>query len=141
MAADDNTVAAWLARLAPGVPAEIDGETVTLTPRPGGAELSAVLYAPSNGERLNAALRLGFSSALHFDAGLRLSEDGNNLLLSQWLPGVTHWSQAAQPLETLLNQVAYWRLNLAPQPAANSGQSPRQRQELRMRMALAKGIP
>lgn len=56
----------------------------------------------------------GFSSAIDFDAGLGQSADGGSLTLTQWLPGVASWRQAADALERLLNQVSALRAELEP---------------------------
>jgi hypothetical protein len=38
----------------------------------------------------------------------------NSLTLTQWLPGVSSWRQAADALESLLNQLSVWRAAVSP---------------------------
>lgn len=108
MRADAN-VDQWLQGLPLNQPVEVDGESAYLNIHPGGAELGAYLvhaYAPV---QLQDAMRLGFASALTYQAGLAVTPDGHSLVLTQWLPGVASWSQAVVPLENLLNQLSEWR--------------------------------
>ncbi len=128
----DDDIAQWLQAQPLDEPVEIDGEFIYLAPQQDGAELGAVLthgYAPA---QLQDALRLGFQSALQFDAGLGRSADGRDLVLTQWLPQVGGWLDAAEPLEQLLNQLGMWRAALGPrQAAALPGAAQRSEQRLR----------
>jgi len=96
----------------------VDGESVYLKIHLGGAELGATLLRSCTQIQLRNALRIGFTSALTHDAGLAQAPDGRALLLTQWLPGVRSWPEAAGALENLLNQLALWRAALAPPDAA-----------------------
>jgi len=87
----------------------IDGESVYLRVHRDGAELGAHFLAPVSERELQEALQLGFQSALEFDAGWALSDDGDTLLLTQWLPGVQDWTEVPDALELLLNQVELLR--------------------------------
>jgi hypothetical protein len=82
---------------------------VILRPGAGGAALGVVLVETSTDDAVRAALRLAFSSAIEFAAGLAFSADGRCLLLSTWLPGVTAWPAARPALADLLDQCAAWR--------------------------------
>ena len=132
----DDDIDEWLQKQPLDEPLEIDGERFYLNVHQGGAELGAYLIDEFVPEQLQDALRLGFRSAIHFDAGLGVSADGSSLVLTQWLPEVSNWSEAAQPLENLLNQLSMWRAALAPerpQPANSAGN----RDEQRLRMLFA----
>lgn len=116
----DEELAQWLRAQPLDAPVAIDGESVYLAIHRDGAELGAYLTRAYTQEQLQQALRQGFSSAIDFDAGLGQSSDGDSLVLTQWLPGVTGWPQAAQPLDNLLNQLTLWRAALAPPPSTRA---------------------
>ncbi|MGZ5858992.1 MAG: hypothetical protein ACXWJK_17320 [Burkholderiaceae bacterium] len=112
----------WLQAQPLNSPIEISGESVYLNVEAGGAELGGYLLHGYVQRQLREALLQGFSSAIEFDAGVGITPDGS-LALTQWLPGVTSWQQAALPLEKLLNQLTVWRDVLNPsavKPAAPS---------------------
>lgn len=135
MAGTDD-IAQWLDRQPLNSPIDIDGETVYLNLHRQGAELGAYLMRFHTQEQLREALKQGFSSAISFEAGLGLSPDGTSLVLSQWLPAVGAWNQAAEPLENLLNQLAAWRAALAP-PITTRIAQPVDRNERRLRRMFA----
>jgi hypothetical protein len=123
---------------------EVGGEYVYMQRYPSGSVLGAYLFDSHTPERLQAALNVGFSSALQFDAGLGFSDDGNSLVLSTWLPNVDSWLGAAVALENLLNQLAFLR-EVLPQwtvasevPARSVRGSVASRDELRMRALFAR---
>lgn len=126
----------WLQAQPLDTPVEISGESVYLKVEANGAELGAFLLHGHVQSQLREAMLQGFSSAIDFDAGLGQSADGNSLTLTQWLPGVSSWWQAADALESLLNQLSVWRAALEPAvrvPAANI----RSRSEDRLRKSFA----
>lgn len=94
-------------------PVAVDGETVYLRLYQDGAELGAQFLEAANGRQLQDAVQLGFQSALAFDAGWGLSDDGETLLLTRWLPGAQGWADAAEALEQLLAQVELLRTLVA----------------------------
>lgn len=104
----------WLQAQPLGELVEVDGESVYLQPYGGGTELGAVLIHSCTPGQIRDALQQGFASAMHYGAGLALSADGEKLLLTQWLPYVSGWAQAADSLEALLNQLEAWRAELVP---------------------------
>ena len=81
---------------------------------PGRRELGALLVHDFSEAQLQDALRHGFDMAITFDAGFGLSVEGRSLCLSQWLPGVRSWIEAAEPLEKLLNQAEMLRTSFDP---------------------------
>jgi len=99
----------WLQSLPLGEPVDIDGESVYLKPDGDGAELGVEFLEEASEEQIQDALQKGFQMAMEFDAGWALAPDGGKLLLAQWLPRVTDWTEAADALELLLNQVAMLR--------------------------------
>lgn len=103
-----------LAALPVGVLVSHAGEQVILQPGVDGAGLGVVLLAGFSDEAMRGALRLAFSSAVVFDAGLAISADGRHLLLSTWIPGVATWPAAHDALARLLDQCAAWRAQLLP---------------------------
>ncbi|SFL98115.1 hypothetical protein [Rugamonas rubra] len=135
----DEEIAQWLREQPLDEPVEIDGEFVYLAPRQDGAELGAILVHAYSPAQLQEALRLGFQSALHFDAGLGHTADGRNLVLTRWLPRVDGWIDAAAQLEQLLDQLAMWRAALGPRQAALPGAE--QRSEQRLRQMLSGAAP
>ena len=114
---------AGLAALPIGVLCAHAGERVILRPGAGGAELGVVLLDTATIDAVRAALRLAFSSAVAFEAGLAFSADGRHLLLSTWLPGVAGWPQARAALADLLDQCAAWHALMpgAASPARPAG--------------------
>jgi hypothetical protein len=104
----------WLEELLLEIPVSIGGESVYLKTYPEGAELGAYLIRAYTDEQLEAVLKQGFQSAIEFEAGFSLSPDEDDLLLTQWLPGVRDWLEAAAPLENLLDQITMLRAALAP---------------------------
>jgi hypothetical protein len=118
---------------------EIDGKHVYLKRHSSGSELGVYLLEDYTGEQLRAALQQGFASAMQFDAGLSTSEDGNALLLTQWLPGVSSWAEVAIPLEKLLNQLETWRTVLAMPEDKRAFLNAPDRNAERFRMLLSKG--
>lgn len=113
------------------------GEQVILRPGPAGAKLGIVLCPATAHDTVRAALRLGFSSAVVFDAGLATSADGRHVLLSRWLPGVTAWPAAQEPLARLLDQCAAWRAWLQkPGPGAPPADPPFDQAGARQRARL-----
>lgn len=126
----------WLQAQPLDTPIDINGESVYLNVEANGAELGAYLLHGHVQSQLREALLQGFSSAIEFDAGLAQSADGNSLTLTQWLPGVSSWEQAAHALENLLNQLSVWRAELKPAariPVVNA----RSRTEERLRRSFA----
>jgi hypothetical protein len=126
----------WLDRLPLNEPVEIDGDWVYLNIHPRGAELGAYLVSAHTPAQLQDAMRLGFASALTYQAGLAVTPDGNALVLTQWLPAVDSWPQAVQPLENLLNQLSLWRATLAPSETPRFSDAG-DRNERRLRTLLA----
>lgn len=90
-------------------PVSIHGESVYLRLEQDGAELGAYFLEAPTDRQLHDALQLGFQSALEFDAGWALSDDGNALLLTQWLPQVQGWAEVPEALELLLSQIELLR--------------------------------
>ncbi|MFB9241721.1 hypothetical protein IV454_18785 [Massilia antarctica] len=134
-----DQLARWLCAQPLGERIAIDGESVWLRPGEGGAELTACLWPDPSGAQVLAALRHGFASAAHFDAGLSQSDDG--LLLSCWLPSCGGWSAAAPALEQLLDQLAAWRAALAPprdRPRPPAGGAARHEQRMRQLLGGAR---
>jgi hypothetical protein len=129
----DDEFGQWLQAQPLDEPVEIDGESVYLKVRQNGAELGAYLIYSYTQTQLQDALKHGFNSATRFDAGLGKTPDGNDLVLNQWLPNVTGWSEAAGPLENLLNQLSMWRAALVPPKVIQMDSLPN-RNEQRLRM-------
>ncbi|MFC5474028.1 hypothetical protein ACFPM8_08650 [Paraherbaspirillum soli] len=143
---DSDDFQTWLAQQAMGCMIDIDGESIYLKAHADGAELGAVLETAPTGEQIRQALQQGFSNALAYDAGLAYHADhadGDSLRLTQWLPGIRSWQQAAQPLENLLTQLAAWRAMFAPKASVTSVSaapaSALDRTEQRLRMLMATG--
>lgn len=90
-------------------PVGIDGETVYLRLHQDGAELGAHFQEAGGGRQLEDAMQLGFQSALEFDAGWALSDDGAVLLLTRWLPDARGWADAQEALAQLLDQLELLR--------------------------------
>jgi hypothetical protein len=134
-----DELAQWLAAQPLDTDVDIDGESVYLRLRPGGAELGAHLWREGSQLQLQEALQQGFSSACEFDAGLGLSPDGRGVVLSQWLAQARGWADAVDALEALLRQVARWRAELAPPRRELGAPRAAERQEQRMRSLLAGG--
>ena len=130
----------WLQTLPVGSPVVIDGVEVWLKTFPVGAELGAYLLHGFSEVGLQEALGQGFQVAIEFDAGFGLSPDGGSLCLSQWLPGVGGWVEAAEPLEKLLDQVEMLRESINPARNALIRDPVQGRLEQRMRKKLEGGI-
>lgn len=137
---DDPDTDAWLQTLPVGTPVAIDGVEIWLKTFPVGAELGAYLLHSFSEAELQDALRQGFRVAVEFDAGFGLSSDGESLCLSQWLPGVGSWAEAAEPLEKLLDQVEILRESIDPARNALARNPVQERIEQRMRKTLEGGI-
>ena len=131
----DADTEAWLRGMPVGAPVTIDGVEVWLKPFPLGAELMAVLVDGFSEADLQNTLMQGFQAALEFDAGFGLSPDGRSLVLSQWLPDVGSWVEAADALERLLDQVEMVRGG-----ASRESDPMLERDEQRMRRMLEGGI-
>ena len=126
----------WLDSQPLDEPIDINGELVYLRVQGEGAELGLYLSRDYTPAQLEAALKKGFNSALNYSAGLGVSTDDHALVLTQWLPGVTRWIEAADPLEQLLNQAELWRRSVKSvqiKPVSLEGN----RNEQRLRMAFA----
>lgn len=134
----ESALLEWL-RVQPfDAPVIIDGETVLLKRHAAGAELIAYLVQGATQQQVMRAMEQGFANALEFDAGLGLAPDGNSLLLTQWLPHVSTWTEAARPLEHLLNQLTNWRTALAPPETVRvTTKTITNRNEQRLRMMFA----
>ena len=130
----------WLQSLPVGSPVAIDGFEVWLKTFPVGAELGAHLLHRFSEAELQEALAQGFEGAIEFDAGFGLSPDGESLCLSQWLPGIGGWLEAAEPLEKLLDQVEMLRERIDPARKALTRDPVQERFEQRMRKKLEGGI-
>jgi hypothetical protein len=138
MAMDEETEQ-WLRSLPLDEPVEIDGETITLTVLENGAELGGRLVHAYTRVQLQAAIKQGFRSAMKFDAGLGVTTDGSDLVLTQWLANAGGWLDAAEPLEKLLNQLSTWRVVLDPaKPRPIETAAKRHEQSLRMLFKGAK---
>ena len=131
----DDEIEQWLLELPLDVPIDIDGESVYLKVHSDGAELGAYLVHSYSSAQLQDALKQGFQSALQFDAGLGRTPDGRSLVLTQWLPDVRYWFEAAEPLERLLNQLSMWRTALASGKVQQTN-TLETRNEQRLRMLL-----
>lgn len=110
----DRDLLEWLETLPLNRPVEFEGEMVSLNTRSGGAELTVRLMESKSSGQLQEVLQLGFSSALHFDAGLACGPDNRTVFLSKWLSNVYSWPEAADALERILDQTAAWRAWLTP---------------------------
>jgi hypothetical protein len=130
----------WLQSLPAGSPVAIDGVEVWLKCLPTGAELGAYLQHGFSETELETALKEGLRCAMEFDAGFGLSPDGGSLCLSQWLPGVGGWVEAAEPLEKLLDQVEMLRKSTDATRNAPARNPVQERFEQRMRKKLEGGI-
>lgn len=134
----DDELAQWLANQPLNEVIDLGSESVYLRVHHQGAELGAYLIHAYTPGQLQDALKLGFRSALNFDAGLGRSQDGNSLILAQWLPNVRNWTQAVEPLEKLLNQLHMWKTELIPgETPAKSIMSAVSRNEQRLRRSFA----
>lgn len=145
---DTDDLQAWLAQQAMGCLIDLDGESIYLKADADGAELGALLLSAPTGEQIRLALQQGFSHALAYGAGLAYYVDqaaGDSLRLSQWLPGIRSWQEAAHPLENLLTQLAAWRATSAPKasmPEVSLAPAPAlafDRTEQRLRMLMTAG--
>jgi len=116
---------------------ELDGEFVYLKVQAGGAELGVYITRSYTPAQLHDAMRQGFQSAIHFDAGLGEADAGDSLVLTQWLPNVTGWTDAVEPLEKLLNQLATWRAAMNPGKPKPTDKATDNRTEQRLRMLFA----
>lgn len=110
----DGETRDWLAEQPLGQPINIGTEYVYLTVRDDGAELGAYLIQNYAQIHLETAMRNAFYSATWFNAGLGRTADGKTLVLNLWLPHVSGWQEAVEPLENLLNQLRLWRAELMP---------------------------
>jgi hypothetical protein len=99
----------WLKSLPLDELVNIDGESVFLRVQPEGAELGVCLIVNASDATLADALRTSFQGALEFEAGLGWEQDGQRLVLTQWLPSVGAWSDVPEALEKILNQASLWR--------------------------------
>ena len=134
----DQELVQWLAKQKLDEPVDIGGESVYLKRYADGAELGAYLIRDHSQEQLIRAMQQGFSNALEFDAGLALAPDGSSLMLTQWLPNVSGWLEAAKPLEDFLNQLVNWRTSIvSPQVARVTNKTITNRNEQRLRMLFA----
>ena len=140
MMSSDPETDAWLQTLPVGTPVAIDGVEIWLKIFPVGAELGAYLLHGFTEPELQDALRQGFRVAVEFDAGFSLSADGGSLSLTQWLPGVGNWTEVAEPLEKLLDQVEILRESIDPARNALANDPVQERIEQHMRKALEGGI-
>ena len=113
-------------------PAQDDG--VDVVRRGGGAELRMPLMPVAGAAGVDAALALGFSSALTFDAGLACSADGRTLTLTRWLADPDNADALRGAIASLRAQHAAWRALLdadAPaRPAAHRHADGRQQRRL-----------
>lgn len=100
-----------------------------------GAELSVVLGPAHDPDTLRAALGLGLSSALCFDAGLACNDDGRWLVLTRWLDTLPDAPALDAARAALLEQRAAWRALLPAQGDAGSACA-RASQELRQQQRL-----
>lgn len=127
----------WLQSLPLNQPVVISGESVYLNVGESGAELGCVFLASFSEDQLDAALKMGFESAIEFDAGWSVSAETESLLLTRWLPQVSTWEQALEPLENLLNQVGTLRAAMVPsEPKEEESLRPK---EARIKMKLMRG--
>jgi len=124
----------WLDSLPLDQPIEVDGESASLELHPDGALLSLSLGESATGAQIADALHTGFQSALEFDAGLALNDEGA-LMLTQWLPAASCWRDAAEALEGLLNQAAMWRASMAPGSPAPAADQRRAAERIRQLFA------
>ncbi|MDB5772255.1 MAG: hypothetical protein JWM42_2629 [Burkholderia sp.] len=133
----NDEVEQWLQTLPLNETVNVEGEFFFLNIHPEGAELGVNFLRSYTQEQLEEALRLGFWSALEFDAGFSVAEDEELLLLAQWLPDVNSWADAYVPFENLLNQVQALRETLSTQKPMNSESN---WDEQRVRMKLTGGV-
>jgi hypothetical protein len=116
-----DDVESFLHSLPLGKPVTVEGEPVFLRVGENGTELGVILFTAPTDAQLIDVSRIGFQSALEYDAGLGIWAEEDAVVLSRWLPSVTSWPEAAEPLEELLEQAALWRSALAPSaPKATS---------------------
>ena len=101
-------------------PAEMDG--VDVVRRGAGAELRVLLKPVAGPDSVDAALALGFSSALTFEGGLACSPDGRSLVLTRWLADRDNADALGAAIASLRAQHAAWRALLdVDAPARPSG--------------------
>lgn len=129
-----------------------DAHEVAVLPSGQGAELRVTLAPASGPALLQAALALGFSSALSFDAGVACDDEGRWLVLTRWLDELPDAPSLEAARAALLEQRAAWRALLLADGAdaaagardsasasARTGQELRQQQ--RLRSLLARSTP
>lgn len=131
-----DEISQWLSEQPLDQPTDIDGEEVYLRVQKTGAELGLYLVRDYTPDQLEKVLKQGFNSSLKYSAGLGVSPDNHALVLSQWLPGVASWVEAAQPLEQLLNQAEILRTGLETVKSGRSNLAA-DRNERRLRNAFA----
>jgi hypothetical protein len=134
----DRETEEWLDGFALASPVAVGDIEVCLTVFPTGAILDACVFRDCTDAQLLDALRMGFRGALEFEAGYSVSRDSAALHLSQWLPGVGGWLEAAEPLERILNQVDTIRAGVNPLPPKATIDPLQLREEHRMRMKLSR---
>lgn len=134
----DDVHLEWLNAQPLDEPVKIDDESVYLNMRSGGAELGAFLFRTYTQDQLRHALKCAFRSALHYEAGLGKSSDGTALVLTQWVPGASGWTDAAEALEDLLNALELFRETLGHGKVQEMGNDA-SRNEQRLRSMLSGG--
>jgi hypothetical protein len=115
-------------------PVTVEGESVYLRVLQEGAELGLVFMESITSRQLHDAMQLGFQSALEFDAGWALTDDGATLLLTRWLPDAQGWTDVPEALEQLLNQAAQLRTLAAVTGAAPDPGGSRDERQMRARL-------
>jgi hypothetical protein len=117
----------------------VDGESVYLRVQHDGAELGVHFMDAITDRQLHDAMQLGFQSALEFDAGWALADDGATLLLTRWLPDAQGWADVPEALEQLLNQAAQLRTLAAITIAGPDLGASRDERQMRARLMRREG--
>lgn len=134
---NDIDAAQFLSGQAANSSLHIGSQEIFLRVCPTGAELSAILVHEPTHQQIMERLLLGFSSAIHFDAGLTLSSDGEHLLLTQWVPDATCWQDVSRELENLLNQIAFFLENSDTKSLETKKTNDRKKEQLMRQLIVA----
>lgn len=111
---------------------------------PTGTQLRVMLGHAGDAESVQAALALGFSSALSYDAGLACDEHDGALLLTRWIDAAEGAAAVGEAEVALLVQWAAWRAQMrapARQAAAQAIAGQERRQQQRLRALLGRTTP
>jgi hypothetical protein len=125
-----------LSRLSLGRQVLFRNELIQLNQFALGCELVVSVMPAEGNDLLIELLESGFISALRFEAGLSLTFDGSEFILSQWIADANSWLDVSSELDSIVEQANTLRRFVQTRTNPIASKAPDLLEERRLRLQL-----